>query len=90
MLLARMDSRLIVQMVINLVDNAIKYTQKGSHIDIRTGREGKNAVISVADDGPGISDEMKEHIFETFIPGRIRLQTAGEVLDLDLHSANPS
>ena len=36
-----MDSRLIVQMVINLVDNAIKYTQKGSHIDIRTEREGK-------------------------------------------------
>ena len=83
-LLARMDSRLIVQMVINLVDNAIKYTQKGSHIDIRTGREGKNAVISVADDGPGISDEMKEHIFETFYTGTNKIADSRRSLGLGL------
>ena len=86
MLLARMDSRLIVQMVINLVDNAIKYTQKGSHIDIRTGREGKNAVISVADDGPGISDEMKEHIFETFYTGTNKIADSRRSLGLGLVS----
>lgn len=79
-----MDSRLIVQMVINLVDNAIKYTQKGSHIDIRTGREGKNAVISVADDGPGISDEMKEHIFETFYTGTNKIADSRRSLGLGL------
>ena len=84
LLLARMDSRLIVQMVINLVDNAIKYTQKGSHIDIRTGREGKNAVISVADDGPGISDEMKEHIFETFYTGTNKIADSRRSLGLGL------
>lgn len=83
LLLARMDSRLIVQMVINLVDNAIKYTQKGSHIDIRTGREGKNAVISVADDGPGISDEMKAHDYHFLTAEN------GEVAILEAASHNP-
>ena len=84
LLLTRKDSSLIVQMVINLVDNAIKYTQKGSHIDIRTGREGKNAVISVADDGPGISDEMKEHIFETFYTGTNKIADSRRSLGLGL------
>ncbi len=65
-LLARMDARLIVQVVINLVDNAIKYTPKGSHITIRTGKENGYAVVSVLDDGAGIPDEMKEKVFEMF------------------------
>ena len=83
-ILAKVDARLIMQVIINLVDNAIKYTQKGSHIDIRTGREGKNAVISVADDGPGISDEMKEHIFETFYTGTNKIADSRRSLGLGL------
>ena len=84
LLLARMDSRLIVQTIINLVDNAIKYTQKGSHINIRTRKEGENAVVLVADDGPGISDEMKEHIFETFYTGTNKIADSRRSLGLGL------
>ena len=84
LLLARMDSRLIVQTIINLVDNAIKYTQKGSHINIRTRKEGENAVILVADDGPGISDEMKEHIFEIFYTGTNKIADSRRSLGLGL------
>ena len=56
LLLARMDAKLIVQVLINLVDNAIKYTPVGSKIQVMSRREGEWVVISVADDGPGISD----------------------------------
>ena len=43
-LLAKMDARLIVQVIINIVDNAIKYTPKNSHIVIRTEKRGKQAI----------------------------------------------
>ena len=64
LLMARMDARLIVQVIINLINNAVKYTQKGSNITLSGRREENMAVISVADDGPGISDEAKEHLFD--------------------------
>lgn len=66
LLMARMDARLIVQVIINLINNAVKYTQKGSNITLSGRREENMAVISVADDGPGISDEAKEHLFDLF------------------------
>ncbi len=66
LLLARMDAQVIVQVVVNLVNNAIGHTQQGSHILIRVRREGDHAVVSVQDDGPGISDEDKRRVFEPF------------------------
>lgn len=69
LLLAKCDARLIVQVIINLVDNAIKYTPAGSHICLTTRREGDLAVFSVADDGPGISDEEKSRVFQMFYTG---------------------
>ena len=68
-LLARMDARLIVQVLVNLLDNAIKYTPKGSHIRIRAERAGSQVRICVADDGPGIPDEEKGHVFDMFYTG---------------------
>ncbi len=65
-LLARMDSRLIIQVIINLVDNAIKYTPPGSHIQVRAFRRGDLAVVEIADDGPGIPDSAKERVFDMF------------------------
>lgn len=65
-LLAKMDARLIVQVLINLVDNAIKYTPVGSTIAVSAARQGQWAVISVADDGDGIPDSAKARIFDMF------------------------
>ena len=62
LLLAKMDARLIVQVVINIVNNAIQYTKEGSHILIYTRKEGDEAVVSIMDNGDGMSDEMKQHI----------------------------
>ena len=64
LLLAKMDARLIVQVVINIVNNAIQYTKEGSHILIYTRKEGDEAVVSIMDNGDGMSDEMKQHVFE--------------------------
>ena len=65
-LIARMDARLIAQVLINLVNNAIKNTQSGSHINIRSEKDGDFVYVTVSDDGPGIPDSMKPHVFEMF------------------------
>lgn len=65
-LLAQMDAKLMVQVLINILDNAMKYTPPGSDIEIGWKQEGKFIYISVADNGPGISDQAKPHIFDMF------------------------
>ncbi|MGN0546027.1 MAG: DUF4118 domain-containing protein, partial [Acutalibacteraceae bacterium] len=63
-LLAKMDAKLMVQVIINIVDNAIKYTPKGSDILIKTSKQGDKAVISISDNGEGIPDDKKERVFD--------------------------
>ena len=65
-LLAQMDAKLIVQVLINILDNAMKYTPPGSDIHIGWKQEGTFIYISVADNGPGIPDQAKPHIFDMF------------------------
>lgn len=65
-LLAQIDAKLIVQVIINIVDNAIKYTPSGSEIDIGWERKGNYIYISIEDNGPGIPDQAKPHIFDMF------------------------
>ena len=69
LLLARCDARLIIQVIINLVDNAIKYTPAGSHITINTKQNERHTEISVADNGAGIPDSEKEKVFQMFYSG---------------------
>ena len=64
--LARIDARLIIQVLINIIDNAIKYTPPGSEIRIQWRRQGDFIQVSVADNGPGIPDEAKPRIFDMF------------------------
>lgn len=66
MLMADMDARLMVQVVINIVNNAIKYTPEGSHITLSAERSGQLVVVEIADDGPGVSDEARERLFDRF------------------------
>lgn len=82
--LAKMDARLMIQVIINIVDNAIKYTQIGSHIVITTAKEGENVVVSIADDGGGISAEAKEKIFDMFFTTNCKLADSRRSLGLGL------
>lgn len=83
-LLAKMDAKLMVQVVINIVDNAIKYTPKGSNILIKTWKQGDKAVISIADDGDGIPDKMKERVFDMFYSGANKIADSRRSLGLGL------
>lgn len=83
-LLAKMDAKLMVQVIINIVDNAIKYTPKGSNILIKTWKQGDKAVISIADDGDGIPDEMKARVFDMFYSGANKIADSRRSLGLGL------
>ena len=84
LLLAQCDARLIVQTIINLVDNAIKYTPMGSHIWVSTRWEESMAVFTVADDGPGIPDQEKKQIFQMFYTGSTAVADSRRSLGLGL------
>ena len=83
-LFAKIDAKLMVQVIINLVDNAIKYTPKSSNISIHTWKQGDKAVISVADDGDGIPDPMKERVFDMFYSGANKIADSRRSLGLGL------
>lgn len=57
---------LIKQALINLLENAIKYSFEGGYILIRTSREGIYSVVSIIDSGPGIPENERSRIFERF------------------------
>lgn len=65
-IMAKMDSRLIIQVIINIVDNAIKYTPAGSTITISVKKQNSIVTVEIADDGKGISDDAKSNLFEMF------------------------
>jgi len=70
-LLALMDAQLITQVLVNLVNNAVKYTPEGSHIEISANMQDDYIRIAVADDGPGIPSYEKPHVFEMFYNGTV-------------------
>ena len=60
------DLSKITELLIILLDNAIKYTKEGENIKVITHCKDGKATIEVADEGIGISDEQKKHLFERF------------------------
>ena len=84
LLLAKMDARLIVQVLINLLDNAIKYTPSDSHITITAKRNGETVCVSVADNGNGIEDEQKSRVFDMFYTGANKIADCRRSIGLGL------
>ncbi len=83
-LLARMDARLIVQVLINLIDNAIKYTPSCSEIEISAVEKDNEIAITVADNGHGIADEIKPRVFDMFYTGAEKIADSRRSLGLGL------
>ncbi|MDO4295410.1 MAG: DUF4118 domain-containing protein [bacterium] len=83
-LVVKMDARLIVQVIINLVDNAIKYTPEDSKIVISTKRKEGFIEVAVSDDGAGVPDENKAHVFDMFFCGSNRIADSRRSLGLGL------
>ncbi len=84
LLLAKMDARLIVQVLINLLDNAIKYTPSDSQITITAKRDGETVSVSVADNGNGIEGEQKSRVFDMFYTGANKIVDCRRSIGLGL------
>src|SRR5215475_7298437 len=69
----RSKMRLILE---NLVSNAVKYSPKGGTIHLRAAPHGEQLVLDVADNGPGIPKEDREHVFDAFYTGRASKNTS--------------
>ena len=66
LLMARMDAQLMVQVLVNLLDNAVKHTPEGTAIRVRARADGAWVRLEVADNGPGISEQEQAGIFDMF------------------------
>src|SRR5205814_3110411 len=60
------DRLVLREAITNVVDNAIKYSPQGSTIGIRVHADASQAVLTVADEGPGIAPEHRQRIFHRF------------------------
>ena len=69
LLMAKMDSALIVQVLINLINNAVQYTPEDAGIAIGAKPEGNRVVLWVEDEGPGIPEGDEDKVFELFYTG---------------------
>ena len=83
-MLVDVDARLIVQVIINIVDNAIKYTPNGSEITISTERKDDMISVSIADNGNGITDDIKDKVFDMFYTGANKIADSRRSLGLGL------
>jgi signal transduction histidine kinase len=74
----------LIQCVVNVLGNSIKYTDRGGEIRVQTRAEGGLAVIEVADNGAGISPELLPRIFDLFVQGDRTLDRAEGGLGIGL------
>lgn len=76
------DARLLRRLIRNLIENAMKHGAPPIAVSVR--REGAQAVLIVSDDGPGVTAELAEQVFEPFHRGPSRGKTGGSGLGLAL------
>jgi signal transduction histidine kinase len=74
---ARLDVELFERAVANLVDNALKFCPRGSHVVLMARRSGTGVEVSVSDDGPGIPEADLPQLFDRFYQSRQTVAPAG-------------
>ena len=75
------DAEAMRILLVNIVDNAIRYTPRGGKIDVSLRRERRSAILQVTDTGPGIPAHERERVFDRFYRG-IGQTTPGSGLGL--------
>ncbi|HEV7805983.1 MAG TPA: HAMP domain-containing sensor histidine kinase [Solirubrobacteraceae bacterium] len=63
------DPERIHQVVMNLLENAVRYSPRPGHVALRASRAGQEVTVEVCDDGPGIAEDELERVFERFYRG---------------------
>ena len=74
----------IVQILVNLLNNAVKYTDEGGQIELLVSVEGGEVVIRVRDNGRGIDPELLPRVFDLFVQGKRTLDRSDGGLGLGL------
>jgi PAS domain S-box-containing protein len=82
------DPTRLEQVLVNLLNNAVKYTKPGGHISLTAGREGEGVVIRVRDTGVGISADLLPHIFDLFTQAQRTLDRSEGGLGIGLTMVN--
>ena len=85
MILVKADAKLVVQVIVNIIDNAVKYTPIGSPITVTTRKRNDMAEVVVADTGAGIPDSEKTKVFDKFYCGNNRIVDNRRSLGLGLY-----
>ena len=67
--LVAVDAALVERAVVNLIDNALRYTPSGGEITLRADTQANGVVLTVADTGVGIAPDALAHVFERFFQG---------------------
>ena len=78
------NKELLMQVWINLIDNAIKFSESGGSLDITLSQSGKNILVKVTDYGIGMKDESIKYIFQKFYQGEESRSNQGNGLGLAL------
>jgi signal transduction histidine kinase len=86
-LLVTGDRDLLFDLVANLVDNAIRHGREGGQVTVEIMRSNRGALISVADNGPGIPLDERQHVFKRFYRLERSRHTPGNGLGLSLVAA---
>lgn len=76
------DPERVSQVLVNLLDNALKFTPEQGRVTVELATEGEMAVVRVRDTGPGIPAEELERVFERFFKGDRARHSAGSGLGL--------
>src|SRR5260370_16685600 len=76
------DEVRLIQVIMNLIDNALTYTNAGGKVKLEVRAQNNSAILTVRDTGIGIAPEHLEHIFERFYrvdPARSRAAAGAEL-----------
>lgn len=80
----RADRRRLAEMIVHLLDNAVKFGHRGGRVSLRIALQGGMVAIAVADDGPGVPPDIVDHVFSPFIQGECSLVRQHEGIGLGL------
>jgi signal transduction histidine kinase len=78
------DEPSLARAIDNLIGNALKFSPPGSNVLVTAGRRGNEALVAVADEGPGIPEAEREQLFGRFVRGSGAAGTEGLGLGLSL------
>ncbi|MBO28542.1 MAG: hypothetical protein CML61_07280 [Rhodobacteraceae bacterium] len=81
------DPDLLMQLISNMVENALRHTPEGTTIDMLAAEDADHVVIAVSDNGPGIANSDREKVFRRFYRGEKSRTSGGNGLGLSLCKA---